>query len=266
MEPEGRDARRATARTSAAPARARTSSRTSATRSRASRWSRGARCGAPSCRPASRVSSPRRAAARFVYVAASPVIIIAGVFAFIAVWNVYAWLGRPGTPVNNALGSRVAWIPLSAVAVAVIITQGFVPALSEHMSPRGVWAVVRALRHGNERVGRYGGPAEDPASRYYTTVQPRGGGDRGGRGRVAHGVGPALPGGGLRRVRSAQPLVPPRAARERPGGRREQLQPPARGERPRGRPSRNPLDAWVSTARPALRHAAATPSPRASTT
>ncbi len=108
----------------------------------------------------------------FVYVAASPVIIIAGVFAFIAVWNVYAWLGRPGTPVNNALGSRVAWIPLSAVAVAVIITQGFVPALSEHMSPRGVWAVVRAMRHGTERVGRYGGPADDPASRYYTTTAP----------------------------------------------------------------------------------------------
>ena len=58
------------------------------------------------------------------------------------------------------------------MAVAVISTQGFVPALSEHMSPRGVWAVVRAMRHGAERVGRYGGPADDPASRYYTAVAP----------------------------------------------------------------------------------------------
>ncbi len=108
----------------------------------------------------------------FVYLTASPIIIVGAVFAGIVLWNVYAWLGRPGTPVNNALGSRVAWIPLAAVGVAVIITQGFVPALSEHMSPRGVWAVVRAMRHGTERVGRYGGPADDPASRYYTNSTP----------------------------------------------------------------------------------------------
>ncbi len=119
---------------------------------------------------ARQLTTPQRSA--FVYLAASPLLIVAAVFAFIVVWNLYAWLGRKGTPTANALGSRVAWVPLAAVAVAVIITQGFVPALSEHMSPRGVWAVVRAMRHGNERVARYGGPADDPASRYYTSTQP----------------------------------------------------------------------------------------------
>ena len=119
---------------------------------------------------ARQLTTPQRGA--FVYLALSPVLIAAAVFAFIAVWNAYAWLGRAGTPTQRTLGSRVAWIPLAAVAVAVISTQGFVPALSEHMSPRGVWAVVRAMRHGAERVGRYGGPADDPASRYYTAVAP----------------------------------------------------------------------------------------------
>lgn len=116
------------------------------------------------------LTTPQRAA--FRYLALLPVVALAGVYAFIAVWNAYGWLGRADAPPAKLLGSRVAWVPLSALAVAVVITQGFVPALSEHMSPRGVWAVVRAMRHGTERVGRYGGPADDPASRYYTDVQP----------------------------------------------------------------------------------------------
>jgi hypothetical protein len=105
-------------------------------------------------------------------VAASPFAIVAGVFVFIALWNFYGWLGRRGSPLNAMMGSRVGLVPAAATVVALVITQGFFPALSEHMSPRGVWAVVRGMRRGTERVGRFGGPPEDPASRYYTSEQP----------------------------------------------------------------------------------------------
>jgi 4-amino-4-deoxy-L-arabinose transferase-like glycosyltransferase len=104
--------------------------------------------------------------------ALAPVGIIAGVFAFIAIWNLFAWLGRAENPVNRLVGSRVAWVPVAALVVALIYTQGFMVALSEHMSPRGVWAVIRSLRHGDEPVARFGGPSDDPATRYYTQVVP----------------------------------------------------------------------------------------------
>ncbi|MFO0628761.1 MAG: hypothetical protein U0325_24515 [Polyangiales bacterium] len=99
--------------------------------------------------------------------AALPVIAVAGIFGFVALWNAYAWVGGRENPVNRVLGSRIAWVPLAAVVVALINTQGFMTALSEHMSPRGVWQVVRTLRHGDEPVARYGGAGEDPTSRYY---------------------------------------------------------------------------------------------------
>jgi len=102
-----------------------------------------------------------------------PVLAVAAVYGILALWNAYAWIGAPKNPVNKALGSRVAWVGVAGVIVALIYAHAFVPALSEHMSPRGVWAVVRALRHGNEPVGRFGGPGEDPATRYYTSVQPQ---------------------------------------------------------------------------------------------
>ena len=104
--------------------------------------------------------------------AVSPALVVLGILALLGIWDLYAALGRPGSAVQKTLGSRVVLVPVAATLVALIVTQGYMPALSEHMSPRGVWAVVRALRHGNERVGRYGGPADDPATRYYTSVQP----------------------------------------------------------------------------------------------
>lgn len=189
----------------------------------------------------------------------SPVLALAAVFGFILVWNLYAALGRLGSPVTKLLGSRVAFIPVAAVVVALIMTQGFVPALSEHMSPRGVWAVVRSLRHGNERVGRFGGPSEDPASRYYTTVQPEAvaseddavawltAADR--RFLV---VGSDVFGGLNRSYRRARHANVPVAD----ASNSNLLLAVSDLE---GRPSRNPLDAWVSTTRPALRHAAAQP-------
>lgn len=108
----------------------------------------------------------------FKLIAALPVLTVAGLFALMGVWNLWSWLGRPAGPVSRALGTRVTWVPLAATVVALVITQGFVPALSEHMSPRGVWAVVRMLRRGDEPVARFGGDREDPATRYYTSAQP----------------------------------------------------------------------------------------------
>ncbi|MBI5512926.1 MAG: hypothetical protein HY909_04115 [Deltaproteobacteria bacterium] len=102
----------------------------------------------------------------------APVGVLLGLFGALAVWNLYAWLGRPGGPVNRWVGSRVAWVPAAAFVTALVVTQGYIPALSEHMSPRGVWAVVRQLRHPGDRVGRYGGPTDDPATRYYTLEPP----------------------------------------------------------------------------------------------
>ncbi|MEZ4391896.1 MAG: hypothetical protein R3A48_12430 [Polyangiales bacterium] len=96
-----------------------------------------------------------------------PVLAVAGIYAFVAVWNAYAWVGRRENPVNRVLGSRVAWLALSAVVVALMTTQGYMSSLSEHMSPRGVWQVVRSMRHGSEPVARFGGAGEDPTSRYY---------------------------------------------------------------------------------------------------
>lgn len=189
----------------------------------------------------------------------APIIALVAVFGFILVWNLYGELGRRTSPVTKLLGSRVAFIPIAGVVVALIMTQGFVPALSEHMSPRGVWAVVRALRHGNERVGRFGGPAEDPASRYYTNVQPESvateddavawltASDR--RFLVA---GADVFGGLNRSYRRARHANVPVAD----ASNSNLLLAVSDLE---GRPSRNPLDAWVSTARPNLRHAAATP-------
>lgn len=111
------------------------------------------------------LTTPGRNAFRALTLA--PVAAVAGVFAFIAVWNAYAWVGGRENPINRALGSRVAWLALSAVVVALVTTQGYMASLSEHMSPRGVWRVVRELRHGNEPVARYGGAGEDPSARYY---------------------------------------------------------------------------------------------------
>lgn len=96
-----------------------------------------------------------------------PLIIVGAAYAFIGLWNAYALIGARENPVNRLLGSRVAWIALSAVVVALITTQGYMSSLSEHMSPRGVWQVVRSMRHGNEPVARFGGAGEDPTSRYY---------------------------------------------------------------------------------------------------
>lgn len=103
-------------------------------------------------------------------VAALPIGVVVGLYALLAVWNLYAYLGRPKGPVSSFLGSRVTWVPLAGVLASLVVAQGYLPALSEHMSPRGVWAVIRSLRHGDEPIGRFGGPGEDPATRYYTNA------------------------------------------------------------------------------------------------
>jgi hypothetical protein len=203
------------------------------------------------------ITSPGRDA--FWGLTFSPVIAVAVVMGFIVVWNLYGALGRPGSPVTRVLGSRVAITPLAAVMVALIMTQGFVPALSEHMSPRGVWAVVRSLRHGSERVGRFGGPAEDPASRYYTNTPPETvnseddavawltASDR--RFLV---VGSDVFGGLNRSYRRARRTNVPVADSSNSNlvVAVSDLE---------GRPSRNPLDAFVSSTAPTLRHAAREP-------
>ncbi|MFO0605354.1 MAG: hypothetical protein U0324_19395 [Polyangiales bacterium] len=189
----------------------------------------------------------------------SPLLVVAGVFGFILVWNAYAWLGRPNSPVTKLLGSRVAFIPVAALVVAVVMTQGFVPALSEHMSPRGVWAVVRTLRHGSERVGRFGGPTEDPASRYYTNVQPEPVNSEDdavawltATDRRFLVVGSDVFGGLNRSYRRVRHTNVPVAD----SSNSNLLLAVSNLE---GRPSRNPLDAWVSSERPNLRHAAREP-------
>jgi hypothetical protein len=88
-------------------------------------------------------------------------------------WNLFAWLGRPGSVPMRALGTRVAFVPLAAVLVALVMTQLFVPALSEHLSPRGVWAVIRQVRREGEPVARYGGNQNDRATRYYANFDVR---------------------------------------------------------------------------------------------
>lgn len=201
---------------------------------------------------AHQITTPGRSALRGV--AASPLLILGALFAGIAVWNAYAWLGRRNNPLDNLLGSRVAWVPLSAVVVALVMTQGFVPALSEHMSPRGVWAVVRALRHGNERVARYGGAADDPASRYYTNTQPETlnsedeavawltASDR--RFLVVGADTFGALNRSYRRMRRANVPVAD-------SSNSNLLLAVSDLE---GRPNRNPLDQWVSTERPNMRH------------
>lgn len=192
--------------------------------------------------------------------AAAPFLAVAGVLAFIAVWNAFGWLGRDENPVNKVLGSRVAWVPVAALAVALIYTQGFIPALSEHMSPRGVWAVIRSLRHGEEPVARFGGPSEDPATRYYTQVQPetlRSEDDavrwltNGRRSFLVLGsdVFPSLNRAYRRERHLNLPIVD--ATNSNLFVAISDLE---------NRPNRNPLEPWVQSTRPTMRHPARQPS------
>ena len=192
--------------------------------------------------------------------ALAPVGAIAGVFAFIAVWNVFVWLGRAENPINKLVGSRVAWVPVAALAVALIYTQGFVVALSEHMSPRGVWAVIRTLRHGDEPVARFGGPSDDPATRYYTQVVPETlrseddavrwlTGPRRSFLVLGNDVFPALNRAYRRERHQNIPLAD--ASNSNLFVAVSDLE---------GRPNRNPLEPWVQSDRPRMRHAAREPS------
>lgn len=190
----------------------------------------------------------------------APVAVVVGVFAFIAVWNLFAWLGGDEHPVNRLLGSRVAWVPVAALAVALIYTQGFMPALSEHMSPRGVWAVIRSLRHGEEPVARFGGPSEDRATRYYTQVEPETlrSEDQavqwltnGRRSFLVAGsdVFPSLNRAYRRERHQNIPIVD--ATNSNLFVAISDLE---------GRPNRNPLEPWVQSSRPTMRHPARAPS------
>jgi len=200
------------------------------------------------------LTTPGRNALRAVAVA--PILVVAGVYALLALWNAYAFLGRPGGRLHTVLGSRAAWVPLIATVTALVSAQGYLPALSEHMSPRGVWAVIRALRHGNEPIARFGGPGEDPATRYYTratveTIPSESAAvawlTRPDRSFLVVGsdVFPSL--------NSAY-----RAARQRniPIADATNSNLFVAVSELEGRPSRNPLDAWVMSTRPRMRHPA----------
>jgi hypothetical protein len=119
-----------------------------------------------------------------------------------------------------------------------------------------VWAVIRALRHGNEPIARFGGPGEDPATRYYTratveTIPSESAAvawlTRPDRSFLVVGsdVFPSL--------NSAY-----RAARQRniPIADATNSNLFVAVSELEGRPSRNPLDAWVMSTRPRMRHPA----------
>jgi hypothetical protein len=99
--------------------------------------------------------------------AAIPVVVLAGIYGFILLWNLFSWLGDPRGPVARVLGSRVGITALAGVLVAVLFTRGYIPALSEHLSPRGVWAVIKQVRRSHERVARFGGSSEERTTGYY---------------------------------------------------------------------------------------------------
>jgi hypothetical protein len=109
----------------------------------------------------------------YVTAALVPLVVVGCVFAFILLWNVYTWFGAEERPWRRAIGSRLVVIPVSAVFVTVIFTQLYWPALSEHLSPRGVWAVLRQFRSPGEPVARWGGPPNDRATRYYADFEVR---------------------------------------------------------------------------------------------
>lgn len=107
----------------------------------------------------------------FLALAALPLVVIGSVYAVLLLWNLFAVAGEPGRGLMRVLGTRLAYVPLATVLVAVVIAQLFVPALSEHLSPRGAWAVIRQLRREGEPVARYGGYQSDRASRYYADFE-----------------------------------------------------------------------------------------------
>ncbi len=192
--------------------------------------------------------------------AAAPVGIVVAVVGFIAVWNLFAWLGRTENPLNKLLGSRVAWVPVAALMVALLYTQGFMVSLSEHMSPRGVWAVIRSLRHGEEPVARFGGPSDDPATRYYTQVVPE-------MLRTEDEAVRWITGGRRSFLVLGNDVFPAlnRAYRHE----RHHNIPIADASNSNlfvavseleGRPNRNPLEPWVRSERPPMRHPAREPS------
>lgn len=106
--------------------------------------------------------------------AASPLIIVALIYGFILLWNFFAWIGQPSSPRFVAvLGSRVGVTALGGVLVALCFTKLYIPALSEHLSPRGVWAVIKQMRRPHERVARYGGGGEGGNGGYYADFPVR---------------------------------------------------------------------------------------------
>jgi hypothetical protein len=103
----------------------------------------------------------------FFGIAAAPLAVLVATYAVLLLWGLFARLGEPAGSVMRLLGTRVAFVPVAAVTVALVMTQMFVPALSEHLSPRGVWAVIGQVRRNGEPVARYGGNQNDRATRYY---------------------------------------------------------------------------------------------------
>ncbi len=101
-------------------------------------------------------------------VALIPIVTFFAIYGFVILWNGFAYLGSPKSPTGEWLGSRIALVPIGGLVVALIIAHLYVPALSRHLSPRDVWLATASARHGDEPVARFGGPANDPAPRFYT--------------------------------------------------------------------------------------------------
>jgi len=112
--------------------------------------------------------------AAFYGFASIPFVVLGGVYGFILLWNFFGWIGDRTRPWMVALrGSRVGITAFGAVFVALMFTKLYIPALSEHLSPRGVWAVIKQMRRPHERVARYGGSSEDRNSGYYADFPVR---------------------------------------------------------------------------------------------
>ena len=110
--------------------------------------------------------TPARVAATIF--AILPLVILGAIYGIVVLWNAFAWLGSPATPVGRAVGSRIAYVAIAGFIVSLIIAHLFVPALSRHLSPRDVWLSTARQRQADEPVARYGTPPNDPAPGFYT--------------------------------------------------------------------------------------------------
>ncbi len=103
----------------------------------------------------------------FYVIGSIPLIVVAGTYTVLILWDAFAIAGQPSSPLSKVLGTRLGFTALGALLVAMVFTKLYIPALSEHLSPRGVWAVIKQVRRGEEPVARFGGTQEERANGYY---------------------------------------------------------------------------------------------------